>query len=238
MEHRPCSVDDCDLAVLSRGWCSKHYWHWKRTGDPLGARPKLPNGAYTTCTVEGCEKPHVTQGLCEMHRWRLRYKGDVGRADQEMPHRVKEPKGPCDVEGCDRIRKGARYCHLHQERLRRTGELGPPQPTRVKGSGTIHEGGYRRLWVEGRRVMEHVHVMEEHLGRRLVGLENVHHRNGITSDNRLANLELWVKVQPSGQRLSDLVEFIAEYHRDEMIAALNLGEVHGREPEDRAGEVG
>jgi hypothetical protein len=172
-----------------------------------------------------------------MHARRVREKGDVGPVEP-IHDRPQTPKGVCDVDGCDRVRRGRYHCHLHQERLRRTGEVGPAAPLMIKGGGTSTNEGYRRLWIGGRRVMEHVHVMEEHLGRRLVGLENVHHRNGITSDNRLANLELWVKMQPSGQRLSDLIEFIAEYHRDEIIAALNLGERHGREPEDRAGEVG
>ena len=64
----------------------------------------------------------------------------------------------------------------------------------------------------GRRVLEHVHVMEQHLGRRLVDGENVHHKNGVKHDNDLGNLELWLVVQPTGQRVGDLMAYIAEYH--------------------------
>jgi hypothetical protein len=62
--------------------------------------------------------------------------------------------------------------------------------------------------------------MEEHLGRRLAPGENVHHKNGIKSDIGLGNLELWLVMQPTGQRVTDLMEYIAEYHADAMRAML------------------
>jgi hypothetical protein len=29
-----CSLTDCTSVVSSRGWCEKHYYRWRRHGDP------------------------------------------------------------------------------------------------------------------------------------------------------------------------------------------------------------
>jgi hypothetical protein len=52
--------------------------------------------------------------------------------------------------------------------------------------------------------------MMQDLGRDLIKDENVHHINGVRTDNRLENLELWNKTQPSGQRVVDKVEWATE----------------------------
>lgn len=102
--------------------------------------------------------------------------------------------------------------------------LDDPFRKRKNGEGSIDAQGYKTITVRGHpnqmdskgRIREHIYIMSNHLGRALrTKQESIHHKNGIRTDNRIENLELWHRGQPPGQRLEDklkwCIEFLIQY---------------------------
>jgi hypothetical protein len=97
-------------------------------------------------------------------------------------------RGHLGIEAYRRYREGSRLNHDGYCVVR----LKPNDPLAAMTRG-------------GREVMEHRLVMARHLGRPLESDEIVHHRNGVRSDNRIENLELWTRSHPDGQRVEDVL---------------------------------
>lgn len=153
------------------------------------------------CSIDNCEIVAHAKGWCRKHYTRWYNYGD--------PSIVKNGNNVCGVNGCTNKYYSTGYCKTHYQHFYRHGD---PNLTlkAPAGTGYINQHGYREIRVNGEKILEHRYVMEQYLGRRLFGDENVHHKNGDRLDNRLENLELWSKVQPAGKRVEDLVNYAIE----------------------------
>jgi len=127
----------------------------------------------------------------------------------------------CAVEGCttDCPVGGpqGRICYKHAARIERHGDPDAVfRPFEKKNGRCSYRyptpGGYTTVYDPDTqtRKLEHRLVMEAQLARPLRPDENVHHINGVRTDNRPENLELWVTHQPSGQRPEDLIAWARE----------------------------
>lgn len=72
-----CSVEGCPNKKAARGWCTKHYKRYLRTGS---TEPTRTVNKGHVCSVIGCPNDATSRGWCEMHYARWRKDGDVGDA--------------------------------------------------------------------------------------------------------------------------------------------------------------
>jgi len=207
-----CAVDGCDRPYRAGGYCYPHYKHARENGDPGPLGPLRP---VAECSVDGCNKPSLARTFCKMHYRRFMETGDTGPAGST---RIMDHPDTCTLPGCDRPYVTMGYCYRHYERMHKKGDPGPVGS--LLGGGYLSQEGYRIISVDGVKIKEHRHVVEQELGRQLEPFENVHHKNGDKADNRLENLELWCVHQPKGQRVADLVSFVADHYPEAVRAAL------------------
>lgn len=207
-----CAVDGCPDPVYSRGWCEMHHKRWRRHGDVRADTPKRGT-EQRLCSVEGCRNPVDARDLCHGHYQRWQRHGDP---QPELPLTRRKQPEYCTVEGCTRITQAKGFCGTHYTRWREHGDVLAGVPIRIaEGQGWLSHGyrcvpgpqGLRHLTNGETQIAEHRLIMAIHLDRPLRSDEVVHHTNGVKTDNRIENLELWSTCHPKGQRIDDKVAF-------------------------------
>jgi len=166
------------------------------------------------CGVNNCDNQKFAKGYCVKHYQKFKKYGDplAGRGSGRLIQHESCTVITQDNRQCLKPHIAKGMCSMHYKRV----ELYGDPFARPKGHKNArsyyshvpalgHPNADSKGWIA-----EHRLVMSNHLGRPLAENENVHHKNGNRSDNRIENLELWSKAQPPGQRIEDKVQYALE----------------------------
>jgi hypothetical protein len=145
-------------------------------------------------------------------------------------HAMSRTLKTCEATGCTNtfIRPSwskRKFCDTRcgaREQHKRERTLDQCRKRRPVGSRRPNNSGYVEIKTETGWKLEHRWIVEGIIGRELLPNETAHHKNTIRNDNRPENLELWYGpgAQPSGGRVSDLVDYVAKYHAQAVVDAI------------------
>lgn len=120
------------------------------------------------CIVEDCARvSNSNLGYCSMHYKRWRRNGTTDR----IQNRYNKTDTCWYCGGGGPLRNY--LCNACATRKQRKGYI--DRDRNKKGEGSLRKDGYRLITVDGEQILEHRHVMEKKLGRKLKPGEVVHH---------------------------------------------------------------
>lgn len=135
------------------------------------------------CVMDGCDERRVGQGYCRKHYNRWYKYGDPTIVKKAYRH--KSPT--CEVEDCENPTLAKGMCELHYARFRRNGHTDLVK----RFKGWYMKDGYIYVYVS-KRHYEPLHrvLMEQHIGRKLLPDEHMHHIDGDPLNNSISNLAI------------------------------------------------
>lgn len=169
------------------------------------AVPKLPDRK-----CRKCGKPFSPRR--STHLW-CSVSCSVSAARAGVPAPARRKQIPCTCLSCgkeftvQKYRKDTvKYCSRSCLAKSHLGQFNRFNPIRWR-RGKSEKRNYKFIKTpDGRRMREHRWLMEQHVGRKLLPTEHVHHINGDWRDNRLENLALLTNSEH--QRI-ELLEVVA-----------------------------
>lgn len=201
-----------------------------RPDETVNAKTRAAR-AVKVCEIVGCESGTYrgNSTKCKEHRGHCGYE-NCDRSSWAVGGSSVLNKAPNGKTYNYKNGKDYRYCEMHKGRVRNQRRM-DAKKGHAKSVVTLEEDGIdlskpysewrlhqgyrvRSAYTFAERLItqfEHRVVVEESLGRYLSPVENVHHKNGLTTDNRLKNLEVFDYAQPIGQRVEDLLDWCVEY---------------------------
>ncbi len=225
---RTCEFVGCEEEHHINGLCKGHFSQ-KERGKEL--RRIEYSDKTSVCAADNCSNVFFLRVIGSPRRYCSR--GCAGRMQKKRQrerivatggelYAWKKPgQSRCSIDGCEIGRMARGLCPMHYTRLLKEGSPGEAAPRQNPGVWKINAVGYAVRFKNGERQLQHREVMAEMIGRPLNEWENVHHKNGIKDDNRPANLELWVRGQPAGQRVDDILKWVVENYPVEVMRLLN-----------------
>ena len=185
------------------------------------------NDMEKNCLAEQCYETPYAKGYCKKHYQRLTRRGSLHDLEKTIKYCSVEQcneKHYGNVKECDEKYRDKGFCAKHYHQIYRTGSLSSKKERRKRGLGSITDGGYKQIIINGKKYFEHRYIMEQHIGRKLLPTEVVHHINHDRLDNKIENLQL---IESNAEHMRQhMLNYIAnEAHLKKLIdriKALNL----------------